>query len=113
MIYKGIMIEIHKHCAYVESENENEAKKLLEALQKQNENLWDHEEGFGSEIIGIEALETPPDSIYINSSKDLEGYYWICTNCSKRMKGGFIKGQKHYCSKVCYKVVEGKYPEFN
>jgi hypothetical protein len=113
MIFKGIMIEIHKHHAYVEAENETEANQLLEALQKENYEIWHHEEGNMGSIVGIESVETPPVDVYVNSDKDLEDHYWVCANCNKRMKGGFIKGKKHYCSIVCYKIIEGKYPEDN
>ena len=113
MIYKALMLEMHKHHAYVEAENEHEAKKLMEALQKECYEIWHHEEGDMGNIVGIESVKTPPAGVYINTDKDLEDHYWVCINCKVRMKGGFIKGSKHYCSKVCYKIIEGKYPEEN
>ena len=109
-VFKGIMLEIHRHHAYVEADNQQEAKELLEALQKESYEIWHTDEGVMGNIVGIEKVEVPPKDVYVNKESDLEDHSWVCCNCKKRMKGGYIQANKHYCSKICYKIIEGKYP---
>tara|TARA_Y100000310_G_scaffold217574_1_gene218625 strand:- start:2856 stop:3083 length:228 start_codon:yes stop_codon:yes gene_type:complete len=75
MVFKVLMIEVHKHYAYVQADTKMEAKDLMEALQKQEYDIWKHEEGNMGNIVDLEMIKFPPTGVYINSKKDLKNEY--------------------------------------
>tara|TARA_R110002020_G_scaffold113252_5_gene260569 strand:+ start:3180 stop:3515 length:336 start_codon:yes stop_codon:yes gene_type:complete len=110
MIFKGLKIEVQTYYAYVEADDQNEAKKILEALQNESPEIWHIKKPIMENIVGIEQVVNKKPETYVNKKSDIKSNSWICCNCKKRMKGGYIQADSHYCSSTCYKIIEGKYP---